>query len=108
MPLAVRRRRAARTPVAAVACLLIAGYFAHHAVSGKHGLEARSKLQERAKRIGGEAKALQIQLQRLQRDVALLSADPPDTDLVRETAADIIGFVPADGLLAMATKSPGR
>jgi cell division protein FtsB len=83
-------------------CLLIAGYFAQHAFSGKHGLDARARLQERAKRIGAEVKKLESELQKLQRDVALLAPEPPDADFVREIAADVLGFVPTDGLLVIA------
>jgi cell division protein FtsB len=84
-------------------CLLITGYFAQHAISGKHGLDARFRLQERAKRIGADVKKLETELQRLQRDVALLSTEPPDADFVREIAADVLGFIPTDGLLVVAT-----
>jgi cell division protein FtsB len=80
-------------------CLLITGYFAQHAISGKHGLDARSRLQERAKRISVEVKKREAELLQLQRDVALLSPEPPDADFVREIAADVLGFIPTDGLL---------
>jgi cell division protein FtsB len=86
-------------PFAMLCCLLIAGYFIQHAVTGKHGLEARSRLQERAKRIGVDVKRLEAELQLLQRDVALLATEPPDSDFVREIAVDLLGFVPNDGLL---------
>jgi hypothetical protein len=71
-------------------------------MTGKHGLDARSRLQERSKRLSVEVKNLESDLQRLQRDVALLAPEPPDTDFVREIAADLLGFVPVDGLLVMA------
>ena len=80
-------------------CLLIAGYFTQHAVTGKHGLEARARLQERAKRMSVDVKRLEAELQLLQRDVVLLATDPPDLDFVREIAVDVLGFVPIDGLL---------
>jgi cell division protein FtsB len=97
-----RRRTQRRVPLAMLCCLLIAGYFAQHAVSGKHGLEARSRLQERAKRISADVKKLDAELHQLQRDVALLSTEPPDADFVREIAADVLGFIPTDGLLMTA------
>lgn len=90
-------------------CLLIAGYFAQHAVSGKHGLEARSRLQERAKRISADVKKLETVLHQLQRDVALLAPEPPDADFVREIAADVLGYIPNHGLLVTApTVLPAR
>jgi cell division protein FtsB len=85
-------------------CLLIAGYFAQHAVSGKHGMEARSRLQERAKRISADVKKLEAELHQLQRDVALLSPDLPDADFVREIAADVLGYIPNNGLLVSANR----
>lgn len=94
-----RRRSPRRVPVAMLGCLLIAGYFTQHAVTGKHGLEARSRLQERAKRMDVDVKRLEAALQLLQRDVALLATEPPDLDFVREIAVDVLGFVPSDGLL---------
>jgi cell division protein FtsB len=94
-----RPRTRRRVPLAMVCCLLISGYFAQHAISGKHGLEARSRLQERAKRISADVKKLETELQLLQRDVSLLSPEPPDADFVREIAADVLGFIPTDGLL---------
>jgi cell division protein FtsB len=82
-------------------CLLISGYFAQHAMFGKHGLEARARLQTRAASVNLEVKKLDAELRLLQRDVALLSAEPPDADFVREIATDVLGFVPTDGLLVM-------
>jgi cell division protein FtsB len=85
-------------------CLLITGYFTQHAISGKHGLEARARLQQRAKRINADVKQLEAELQLLQRDVALLSQEPPDADFVREIAVDVLGFVPVEGLLVSAPR----
>jgi cell division protein FtsB len=98
-----RRRSRRRAPLAILCCLLITGYFGQHAISGKHGLEARARLHERGKRISVEVKRLEDELQQLQRDVALLSSDPPNTDFVAEIAADLLGFIPTDGLLLTAT-----
>jgi cell division protein FtsB len=103
-----RRRSTGRVPFAMVCCLLISGYFAQHAVYGKHGLEARARLQERAKRAGSEVKSLEADVLRLQRDVALLATDPPDADFVREIAIDVLGFVPTAGLIVIAPTATGR
>jgi cell division protein FtsB len=100
----VRRRRSRRrVPLAMLCCLLITGYFAQHAVSGKHGMDARSRLQERAKKVSADVKKLEAELLQLQRDVALLSNEPPDADFVREIATDVLGFIPNNGLLVTAT-----
>jgi cell division protein FtsB len=96
---AARRRRANRLPLVLVGCLLLSGYFMQHALSGKHGLQARARLQERALRATAQVKTLNAERQRLQQDVALLAADPPDADLLREIAIDVLGFVPVDALV---------
>jgi cell division protein FtsB len=89
-------------------CLLITGYFAQHAITGKHGMDARARLQERAKRVGADVKKLEFELHQLQRDVALLSPEPPDADFVREIAADVLGFVPTEGLLVSVPATAAR
>ena len=88
-----------------LACLLFSGYFAQHAMLGKHGLDARARLQIRAARVSLDIKTLQAELRLLQRDVALLAAEPPDADFVREIATDVLGFIPADGLLVMGNRA---
>jgi cell division protein FtsB len=102
-----RRRARSRVPLAIVFCLLISGYFVQHAISGKHGLDARNRLTERAKRASADVKAREADLQSLQRDVALLSSDPPDADLVEEIAVDVLGFIPAGGLIVVRLPTAG-
>ena len=60
-----------------LACLLFSGYFAQHAMLGKHGLDARARLQIRAARVSLDIKTLQAELRLLQRDVALLFQKAP-------------------------------
>jgi cell division protein FtsB len=98
---APRRRgpKRRRLPLAVLGCWLATGYFAHHAVYGKHGLEARTRLTERHRTVGADVKALEATLAALKRDVAALTPDVPDADLVAEIAGDILGFVPLDALV---------
>lgn len=75
-------------------------YFSHHAIHGRHGLEARSALIERADLIEFEIRSLETVRARLRHDVALLSPDVPDPDLVEEIARDVLGYVhPADRVI---------
>ena len=75
-------------------------YFSHHAIHGRHGLEARSALIERADLIEFEIRSLETVRARLRHDVALLSPDAPDPDLVEEIARDVLGYVhPADRVI---------
>lgn len=74
-------------------CLSLTAYFAHHALHGRHGLEARKKLMERSSLLDFEIRSLETVRTRLARDVSLLSPEMPDSDLVEEIARDVLGFV---------------
>ena len=83
-----------------LACLLSTAYFAHHALYGRHGLEARNQLIERANLLAFEIKSLETVRSKLERDVALLAPELPNPDLVEEIARDVLGYVhPADRLI---------
>ena len=77
-------------------CLGMTAYFAYHAISGRHGLEARSRLIERSTLLEFEIKSLEAVRAKLQRDVALLAPELPDPDIVEEIARDVLGFVHPD------------
>ena len=78
----------------------LTGYFGLHVVHGRHGLETRNRLTERAQILDFEVKSLDGVRTRLARDVALLTPDAPDADLVEEIARDVLGYVnPADRIL---------
>ena len=82
-------------------CLGLTAYFVHHAINGRHGFEARSRLIERSALLEFEIKSLEAVRAKLERDVALLSPDQPDPDIVEETAREVLGFVrPEDQILA--------
>ena len=74
-------------------CLTSSAYFGFHALHGRHGLEARYQLVERSTLLDFEIKSLETVRAKLQRDVALLSPDKPDPDIVEEIARDVLGFV---------------
>jgi cell division protein FtsB len=80
-------------------CLGFTAYFAYHAIYGRHGLEVRSQLTERSALLEFEIKSLEAVRANLKRDVALLSPDKPDPDLVEEIARDVLGFVRPDDLV---------
>lgn len=68
------------------------GYFGYHAIHGKHGLEARKGLQERAERLAHELKALETVRAALAHEVALLDPRNPDPDFVEELARADLGY----------------
>jgi cell division protein FtsB len=76
--------------------LCATAYFTHHAMHGRHGLEARSALIERADLLEFEIRSLETVRARLRHDVALLTPDKPDPDLVEEIARDVLGYVHPD------------
>ena len=81
-------------------CLSLTAYFAYHALYGRHRLEVRSKLIERASLLEFEIRSLEAVRAKLERDVALLSPELPDPDLVEEVARDVLGYVnPADRVI---------
>jgi cell division protein FtsB len=77
-------------------CLGLTAYFAHHAIYGRHGLEARSRLIERSALLEFEIKSLEAVRAKLARDVALLSPETPDPDMVDEIAREVLGFAHPD------------
>ncbi|MDX2259049.1 MAG: septum formation initiator family protein [Hyphomicrobiaceae bacterium] len=83
-----------------LACLGTSTYFAHHALHGRHGLEARSRLINQATSAEFVIRGLEAERSRLATDVALLRREPPDPDLVEEVARDLLGYArPGDRLL---------
>ena len=80
-------------------CLGLTSYFAYHAVYGRHGFLVRNRLHERASLLEFEIRSLEAVRAKLQRDVALLSPELPDPDLVEETAREVLGFVDPDDRL---------
>lgn len=96
------RRSPARVGPAFVllACLTASAYFAYHAHYGRWGLQARAELLERTALLDFEIKTLDSIRSKLARDVALLSPELPNSDLVEEIARDVLGYVhPADRIV---------
>jgi cell division protein FtsB len=69
---------------------------------GRHGVEVRNKLMERSALLDFEIKGLETVRTKLRHDVALLSAELPNSDLVEETARDVLGYVRADDKIVAA------
>ena len=81
-------------------CCALSAYFAHHAVYGKHGLEAQSRLIERAAGLERSIGSLGTVHAGLKRHVGLLVAEPPARDIVEEVAQRDLGFAyPGDMLV---------
>ncbi|WP_246317469.1 FtsB family cell division protein [Hyphomicrobium methylovorum] len=76
-----------------LACLTATAYFVYHARHGRHGLDVRAQLIERMALLDFEIKGLETVRSKLRRDVALLSPEIPNADLVEEIARDVLGYV---------------
>src|SRR6185503_13991856 len=80
-----RRIGRPRQILVSLLCLLALAYFVYHAIVGKRGLEARSRLIERSRQLEPEIGRLEALRARLERDVRLL--DIRDPDIVEELEA---------------------
>lgn len=88
-------------------CLGLTATFAHHSIYGRHGLEARRQLIERSNLLDFEIRSLEAVRSGLERDVALLAPELPNTDIVEEIARDELGFVaPTDTLMLDGNLAP--
>jgi cell division protein FtsB len=88
-------------------CLGLTAYFAYHTLKGRHGLEARDKLLERESALQFEMQSLEAVRAKLQRDVALLRPDLPDSDIVEEIAREVLGFAQPRDVVLMDETPPG-
>ncbi len=87
------------SPLLLVCCCMTI-YFGYHAMNGRHGLEARSRLQARAVMLERELHALGVVRSRLEREVALLSPSKSDPDFVEELAREMLAYAyPSDRIL---------
>ena len=90
-----------RLPLVLLGSLALTIYFAHHALNGSHGLQARRQLLQRSSMLEAQIAGLETVRAKLQRDVALLAPEQPDPDFVAQVAADILGYAPKDALVVL-------
>jgi cell division protein FtsB len=98
-----RRSGGPQQILVSLCCCCALAYVAYHAISGKRGLEARSRLIERCRQLEPEIERLEAVRARLDRDVRLLNAR--DADLIQELAIELLGFAPG-GSRVIVTASP--
>jgi cell division protein FtsB len=106
-----RRKGRPRQILVSLFCLCALGYFAYHAIVGKRGFEARSRLIERSRQLGPEIERLEAARTRLEQEVRLL--DAADPDIIEELGIEILGFARADDRVVVlpaeaAKPKPGR
>ncbi len=98
------RRKAIRQLLVLLFCSGLTAYFAYHAIYGRHGLLVRHRLIERASLLEFENRSLEVVRAKLERDVALLTPELPQHDIVEELAREMLGFVHADDRVITHTK----
>jgi cell division protein FtsB len=100
-----RRKSPPRQILVSLVCLCALAYFAHHAIKGKRGLEARSRLLERSLVLEPEIARLEAARVGLERDVRLINARDPD--IIEELAIELLGFVrPDDRVIVFSQAEP--
>ena len=87
--------------------LCFTAYFGYHAIQGRHGFEARSRLIERSAQLAREIRALETVRVRLERETVLLNEFRPDPDFVDELARQTLGFARSgDHIIVERSASP--
>jgi len=93
-----RRKSRPRQILVSLFCVCGLCYFAYHAIVGKRGLEARSRLIERSRQLEPEIARLEAERASLEQEVRLI--DAADPDMVEELAIEVLGFVrPGDRVI---------
>ena len=82
--------------VVPMVCLLVATYFAYHAVYGSHGLLAWMDQADEISALKVDLEAAQTQRQRLEHHVTLLRPESLDPDLLDERARATLGYARPD------------
>ena len=73
-------------------CLVVLGYFAYHAVYGRHGFIAWLDIQNRVDTLEHQLVELRGQREQLDRQVALLRPESLDPDLLDARARAALGY----------------
>ena len=97
-----RMRRPLRSFLVLLGCAVIAAYFVHHAINGKHGFEARTRLNERTAVLWREIRSLEAVHARMSRDVQLLANEPPLRDMTEEIAQRDLGLAYPNDVVLLA------
>ena len=92
-----RRKSSRQQVLVLLTCIGLTSYFAYHAISGKHGLKARSRLLLTSATLSRQIKSLEVVRARLDREITLLTE--PDPDFISELARRLLGFSAADDIV---------
>ncbi len=76
-------------------------YFGYHLLHGKHGLEGRETLDQRARTLEHELATLRATRIGIERDIALLTSDKIDPDMLDERARAILNLAHPEDFVVM-------
>lgn len=88
-------------------CLIVIGYFAYHAVYGRHGFINWLAIQNQVDTKEQQLADLRATRQRLDRQVSLLRPESVDPDLLDERARATLGFANSGDVVIFTDKKPG-
>ena len=82
-------------------CLFLLCYFAYHTIKGKHGLEARTSLNEYALSLEHKLTGLEVMRANLERDIALMNKPHIDLDMLDEKARELLNYSSTDETIVL-------
>ena len=77
-------------------CIIVLGYFAYHAVYGRHGFISWLDIQNRIDMLEHQLAEVEGKREQLDRQVALLRPESLDPDLLDERARAALGYANPD------------
>lgn len=94
-----RKQSKLRPLLLPLACLLVMGYFAYHAVEGSYGLFALGKLNERVAQLEADLAAARADRRRMEQHVALMRPESLDRDMIDERAREALNMADAKDIV---------
>ena len=89
-----------------VACFLVAGYFASHALLGATGVLARDEIRQEKAALSEARHGLEARQAELKRNIALLDPQGVDPDFADELVRRHLGVVRPDEVIVPLVKAP--
>ncbi|GMV63044.1 MAG: hypothetical protein AMXMBFR74_22120 [Parvibaculum sp.] len=89
-------------------CIVVLGYFAYHAVYGRHGFISWLDIQNRIDTLEHQLSEVEGMREQLDRQVALLRPESLDPDLLDERARAALGYGGPNEVVIFLEPQPGR
>ena len=82
-------------------CIILLGYFAHHAWSGRYGIESMARLEKQAERLDAELAAIREKRLALAGRVKLLREGSVERDMLDEQARHHLNVLRTDEIMVL-------